>query len=128
MNPTAWWKRVPNATRRVLNFINKPVTAKEFLDTLEKEAKPEDFVVLKLDIDTPGLEDEVIRAIIGTPRLSDLIDELLYENHVNLRWLSDPTKAKREVEGRGMSSITVQEAVATMQQLRARGIRSHFWV
>lgn len=128
MNPTAWWKRVPNATRRVLNFINKPVTAQEFLGTLEKEANPEDFVVLKLDIDTPGLEDEVIRTIIGTPRLSDLVDELHYEYHVSLRMLSNSTAAKSQAIHYGMSTTTVQEALATMQRLRASGIRSHFWV
>ena len=119
---------MPDATRRVLTFINKPVTPQEFLSTLEREAKPEDFVVLKLDIDTPGLEDEVIRSLASTPRLSDLVDELLFEYHVSLRDLSNATRAKSIAALNGMSSSTVQEALATMQRMRERGIRAHFWV
>mmetsp|Transcript_45881 Transcript_45881/g.120307 ORF Transcript_45881/g.120307 Transcript_45881/m.120307 type:complete len:352 (-) Transcript_45881:329-1384(-) len=128
MNPTTWWKRVPNATRRVLTFINRPVTAEEFLGTLEREATPGDFVVLKLDIDTPGLEDKVIHSVLGSRRLSSLIDELHYEYHVSLRLLGNSTAAKGLAAKLNMGPSTVDEALQTMRRLRARGIRSHFWV
>ena len=141
MNPAAWWKRVPNATRKILTFHNRPVSADDFVSTLQREARPEDFVALKLDIDAPKLEDEIVRLLIERAELSELVDEMLFEFHVNLRHLADNKTTTINNDGtkclskkgetcvnHGMSSVTVAEAISTMQRLRSKGIRAHFWV
>ena len=127
-DPKAWWKHVPNATRNVLTFANRPVTHEEFFGTLTREATRDDFVALKLDIDSPGLELAMVRAIADRPEYYHLIDELMFEFHVNLRKLGNATKAAALAALNGMANSTVREALDLMQLLRQRGIRSHFWV
>ena len=43
--------------------------------------KPEDFVVVKLDIDTPAIEQTIIAVLAQRPDLAALIDELFFEYH-----------------------------------------------
>lgn len=127
-DPLRWWRNVPNATRRILNFTNQPVSLDAFFETLKRQARPDDFVVVKLDIDTPALEMAMVRAIAEREDIYTLIDELLFEYHVSLRMLSNNTAAANVRAATGMSDSTVSEAVQMMQQLRQRGIRTHFWV
>lgn len=127
-NPAKWWKHVSNATRAILRFANKPVAIDEFFSTLRREARPEDFVVVKLDIDTPSLEMAMVHAIAEREDLYTLIDELFFEYHVSLRALGNSTAHEAVRVQDGMSDSTVSEAVRLMQRLRTRGVRSHFWV
>jgi hypothetical protein len=60
---------------------NKPVSPDNPLVILESVAKPEDFVVFKLDIDSPQIEKRLIADILRNPRVSCLIDELFFEHH-----------------------------------------------
>eukprot|EP00756_Hemistasia_phaeocysticola_P049817 Hpha_TRINITY_DN24391_c0_g1::TRINITY_DN24391_c0_g1_i1::g.147948::m.147948 len=48
------------------------------LEYIKANAKPEDFVVLKLDIDTPDIETELIEQILANPDMWELIDELFW--------------------------------------------------
>ena len=127
-DPIKWWRNVPNATRRILKFMNHPVALDEFFGVLKQQARPEDFVVLKLDVDTPTLEMAMVRAIADREDIFPLIDELLFEYHVSLRSLANSTEAASVSAVMGMSNSTVNEAVQLMQRLRQRGIRAHFWV
>lgn len=125
-DPARWWKYVPNATRKVLRFTNRPVSLEGFFSALQQEARRDDFVVVKLDIDHPALEMAIVHEIAARKHLSSLIDELLFEYHVNLRMLSKSSTALAVQQATGMSNSTVREAVRLMQRLRERGIRSHF--
>ena len=53
------------------------------LEVLGSVAEPGDFVVFKLDIDTPELEKRIIADILPNPRWACLIDELYFEHHFN---------------------------------------------
>ena len=108
--------------------MNHPVALDEFFGVLKQQARPEDFVVLKLDVDTPTLEMAMVRAIADREDIFPLIDELLFEYHVSLRSLANSTEAASVSAVMGMSNSTVNEAVQLMQRLRQRGIRAHFWV
>ena len=127
-DPAKWWRHVSSATRNILHFTNRPVSLEEFFGVLRREATPDDFVVVKLDIDTPAVEMPMVRALAEREDLYTLVDELLFEYHVNLRMLSNTTTAASVQAMNGMSDSTVSEAVRLMQRLRRRGIRSHFWV
>ena len=112
-----WWQRVPASERNMVTFYNEPVNATDAsaLGVLRRTAKPSDFVVLKLDIDTPSIENEIISTIIRDPSLSSLIDELFFEFHLHDMKLPDVPAA-------------AAGAVRTMAALRKLGIRAHFWV
>lgn len=89
------------------------------LEILALVAQPDDFVVFKLDIDTPDVELRIILEIIGSPRYSALIDELFFEHHVNIGamrgWWGN------EVDG------TLQDSIHLFQSLRQVGIKAHAW-
>ena len=108
-----------------MHYRNEPVNSSwtSALGTLAATAKPSDYVVLKLDIDTPKLEHELLQMIAGTPSLADVVDELFFEYHV--QYFDGKVK---EQANPIYSNETVPEAIAFMQQLRRLGIRSHLWV
>ena len=111
--------------KRALHLHNVPVVIGgggegDFLRRLTADTRKEDFVAVKVDIDG-GPEMEIVRKIADTPELAELIDELFFECHfefdgLDFGWGSSP----------GMA--TVDECLAVMFQLRAKGIRAHFWV
>ena len=44
-------------------------------------ASPEDFVVVKVDIDTPAAELTIMEAIADRPEIAALVDEIFFEYH-----------------------------------------------
>ena len=126
--------------RSKLHFFNVPVEEhvragsvdgppflheRSFLALLNASATPEDFVVLKIDIEghkgSPELE--IVRAIAETPELCALVDEIFFEYHfwfdgLNFGW-------KTFTQGK---AGTVDDALRLMHRLRASGVRSHFWI
>ena len=72
---------------------------------------PEDFVVLKLDIDNVDLEQALLSQLLADPELQGLIDEMYYE------W--NPTEA-------GWSSMS--QAYKMFHALRSAGMRAHGWI
>ena len=82
--------------------------------------KAGDFVVVKLDIDTPAIEQTIIAVLAQRPDLAALIDELFFEYHfyydgLDFGWGDN-------VQG------DVDTAIGTMFRLRSLGIRAHFWI
>jgi len=92
--------------------------------TLLKElvnlAKPEDFVVVKLDIDTPEVEHVMVQTIAENPEVAALIDEMFFEYHFYFDGLDFGWGTK--VAG------NVDTALGLMHRLRTLGIRAHFWI
>lgn len=91
---------------------------------LKAEVTHDDFVVVKLDIDTPAIEQTIIGALTQRPDLASLIDELYFEYHfgfddINFGWGSS-SKLPEHAD--------VDTALATMHRLRELGIRAHFWI
>ena len=132
-----WWGELPGAIRAKVRFFNDFVVegeieqakgpkgthpAASFLEILETVAKasPEDFVVVKVDIDTSAIELALVEAIAERPEVAALVDELYFEYHfyydgMNFGW------------GNAVSG-DVDTAMGLMHRLRALGIRSHFWI
>lgn len=133
ISPLEWWGDAGPALRRKVRFFEVPVdegtltkalsgvrNPNSFLQMLEAEVVHTDYVILKLDIDTPVIEQTIIETLTRRPSLASLIDELFFEYHfyfdgINFGW-------GRKVYG------DVDSALATMHRLRALGIRSHFWI
>eukprot|EP00964_Phaeocystis_antarctica_P082243 scaffold51567_cov64-Phaeocystis_antarctica.AAC.1 len=100
-------------------LAGKPNPA-SFLQMLASACKPEDFVVVKLDIDTPAIEQTIVAVLAQRPDLTALIDELFFEYHFYFDGLDFGWG--KNVQG------DVGTAIGTMYRLRSLGIRAHFWI
>ena len=92
-----WWDRVPEAEKPHVTFYNEPVNMSDAsaLGVLAQTARPEDFVVFKLDIDYPPLEREIIDAFLNRPGLAALVDELFFEYPLGQDGLGSGPRASR---------------------------------
>jgi hypothetical protein len=80
---------------------------------------PDDYVVAKLDIDEPEIEDAIIRQLLDDPRLLSLVDEMFFEHHVNVRAMWP---------GWGQTNAqTMLDSYRLFAGLRSKGVRMHSW-
>ena len=132
-----WFGELPATVRAKVRFFNdfvdegalqvaeSPVgtekhPANSFIEILEAVVKPEDFVAVKIDIDTPSAELMIVEAIAEKPEIAALIDELFFEYHyyfdgINFGWGDNVM-------------CDVDSALGLMRRLRELGIRAHFWI
>lgn len=82
--------------------------------------REEDFVVVKLDIDTPDLEQSLVNQLRTNPNISKLVDVFYFEHHVLLKELAPYWKTKMKT--------TVKDSMDLFVQLRELGIASHSWI
>ena len=119
---------VYHATFPFYRYFNVPVeTAQDAkanpLRALKSLGSVDDFIVVKVDIDTPSIEEPLIAQILDDEGLSELIDELYFEHHV----LLSPMR-KWWATGLNDTGCAVQDSYALFHALRQRGIRAHSWV
>jgi hypothetical protein len=88
---------------------------------LLKQARKEDIVIFKIDFDSPSVEMALIDQILKYREISDLIDELFFEHHVNMELL-------RNHWGTGADPVYQKDSIKMFKKLRERGIRAHSWV
>jgi len=107
-----------------LHFMNWPVSSTKNNDKnpwslLKRVASPSDFVVIKLDIDTPAVESELVEQLLADTDLLALVDVFFFEHHVfhnGFKWLwSD------------MLPETPSESYKIFVALRKLGIQAHSW-
>jgi hypothetical protein len=121
------FESVPPHILNTLSYFNVPADPRPGalhnpLRYIAEIAKPEDFVVVKLDIDTSHVETEFIRQILSDINLSSRIDELYYEHHVSdspVHW---------QAWGNSVGSASLPESYRNFSALRKLGIRAHAWV
>ena len=97
------------------------------LNIIKTIAHAEDFVVLKLDIDTPEVEMEIIRRLVDDPELLELVDEFFFEHHfwlpeMNLVWYGKPYPSPAP------TADTLADSYKLFLALREKGVRAHAWV
>lgn len=105
------------------HWINVGVDATEGhrlnpLHSILKQFNEDDFVVVKLDIDTPSIEHPLVYQLLNDPTYHHLIDQFYFEHHVNLEEL--------KLNWYPMVG-TVKESLALFHGLREKGIPAHFW-
>ena len=121
---------MPNHVYDVTSFFNVGVNADPEarinpLRTLRAITRPSDLVVLKIDIDSPEIEERLLQQIVEDSSLSSRVDELYYKDHVHMHpfmhggpWQGGKNRTKR----------TLIDSYALFGQLRRLGIRAHSWV
>eukprot|EP00965_Chrysotila_dentata_P102299 3377183-Pleurochrysis_carterae.AAC.3 len=94
------------------------------LRTLKAVATKDDLVVVKIDFDSPNLEEALIAQILADRELYSLIDELFYEHHVHGTLLG---RFWGVGGGLRRTNCTLVDTYTLFTHLRQLGIRAHSW-
>ena len=117
---THWWQNVPLRVKPDIHFFNTRVSAEEFEFAIQK-CTPDDFVVVKLDIDNTAVEMSIVGVV---EKYAHLIDEFFFEYHYYFDGMNFGWGDLNEI--RGVHNVT--SAVSLMTRLRKMGTRAHFWI
>ncbi len=109
------------------HWINVGVSAEEGnklnpLESIIKTLDEDDFVVVKLDIDTPSVELPLVRQLLQDKDgiYSKIIDQFYFEHHVHLGGL-------KNTWGREGMFGTVKDSLELFSKLTAKSIPAHYW-
>mmetsp|Transcript_11238 Transcript_11238/g.17012 ORF Transcript_11238/g.17012 Transcript_11238/m.17012 type:complete len:411 (+) Transcript_11238:204-1436(+) len=80
----------------------------------------DDFIVVKLDIDTSAIEVPLAQQLLEDDSINKLVDQFYFEHHVHMK------EIKRCWGGSAQGSI--QDSFELMNGLRKKGVAAHFWV
>ena len=125
-DPAKVWCEVPPHLRPIYHWVNIPVRPEQghpdnALEFIRQLALPEDFVVLKLDIDNTPVEEALVNQILDDPQLLGLIDEFYFEYHVNTQPMHHAWLTQNVPE-------TLADSYRIFTTLRSKGIMAHSWV
>lgn len=106
-------------------YINMPVSAAQTSalnpwNVLVRTFAKQDYVVVKLDVDAPEVERQLVLQLISNKTIHDLVDEFYFEHHVN-------SKEMNAYWGMHHSEHTIVQSYALFKNLRMLGIRGHSW-
>ncbi|KAL8847569.1 MAG: hypothetical protein Q9221_007389 [Calogaya cf. arnoldii] len=94
------------------------------IDMIKRVVKPEDFFVFKLDIDSAPIEEPIIKSLLEDDQseggASALVDELMFEHHVNYDPMNGPW-------GNPQGVGDLHRSYNVFRDLRRKGIRAHSW-
>jgi len=112
------YKQCTLASRPEENFPDHP-----FLPALIRESTTEnDYVMFKLDIDRPAIEQGIIDFILRDDFPSSVIDEMFWEHHISQNYLMfEHWKAT------ATPNTTFRNSYELFLNLRKKGIRAHSW-
>ncbi len=132
----AWWGALPPNERAKIRFYEVPVEEgslvrdalagtprpSSFLMMLDvvAHASTDDFIILKLDIDTPRIEQIIVDVLAERPEIAAKIDEMFFEYHFSMDGMDFGWGSN--IKG------DVDTALGLMHRLRSLGIRAHFWI
>ena len=124
--PEQVFSQVPLEYLSAYHWINVGVSAdKEShlnpLNLILNNFNEDDFIIVKLDIDTPIIELPLVQQLLENPKFHKLVDHFYFEHHVKLGELL-PSWGDRGTKG------TVQDSMELFVNLRKKGIPAHSWV
>jgi hypothetical protein len=85
------------------------------------KAEEDDVVIVKIDFDSPKIENTLIAQLLRHEAISSRIDEFFFEHHVNLDVL-------RYYWSTGSHPVYQSDSLKLFTTLRQRGVRAHSWV
>ena len=122
--PSEVWGSIPDRLKPIYHWYNIPVNpgpghGDNALEYVRQIAHPEDFVLMKLDIDSTPIEEAIIDQILTDS--DNLIDELYFEHHVH-------TPPMFPYWGVLPDSTTLKDTYRIFSTLRNKGVMAHAWV
>jgi len=125
------YEQVPADLVGIYTLMNIGLTMGEdklnAVEMIKRLVDPEDFFVLKLDIDSAPIEEPIVQSLLADDPenggASALIDELMFEHHVNFYPMNQPwgLAADSKKDGDLLTSYNL------FRDLRRKGIRAHSW-
>ena len=123
-DPVEVYKKIPTRYQSAYHWINVGVSHETGglnpLDMLINSYTKDDFVVFKLDIDTPAIELAMVVQLLEDPRFTDMIDAFYFEHHVHIEEMEKHW-------GKSMY-LSVHSSLNIFEMLREKGIPAHYWV
>ena len=127
--PANVFKEIPAELHYKYHWYNIPVnldfsSPSHPFNMIRTLATPDDFVVLKIDVDTPSVELPLIQYMLAHPDLLALVDEFFFEHHVvmeplmGLGWGYAPT----------LVNGTPRDSIDLFTKMRKHGVRAHSWL
>lgn len=120
--PQDVWDQVPEGLMASYHYINVGVSSEGKYNPwamLRVVASPEDYVVIKLDVDSPRIENALVDQLLADPQLLSLVDEMTYEHHTMIPEMMPHWKTA--------SPLTLANTYHMFLQLRSAGVRMHSW-
>ncbi|KAL7564197.1 hypothetical protein ACA910_021624 [Epithemia clementina (nom. ined.)] len=123
-NATLVYQQVPDELKAAYHWYNVGVSAnhtssanpfKMMLENFDEN----DFVVVKMDIDSSAIEIPLVQMLLQDERLHKLVDCFYFEHHVFMKQLAPWW-------GHTMKG-TLQESLELFAALRQKGIAAHYW-
>jgi hypothetical protein len=128
-----YYTYVPPKIIPYLHLVNAPVSANvqdglSVMRMIDQIASEEDFVAFKLDIDTPEVEIPIFLDILRNPERSAKVDELFFELHFHCEVMQECGWGSHHIpnEFQGFK-LDRETALLAFQEIRFKGVRSHFW-
>ena len=114
----------PLRTQHATHYVNMPVVTapgdrNNPLSAIALVARPQDYVVFKLDVDNSAVELALTEQLISNVTLLALVDEFFFEDHVDVREMHTFWS---EFIGSGR---TLRDSYELFGRLRAAGVRAH---
>jgi len=118
------YNSVPEHMRGPLHWINVAIEADPSSQNnphrmLLEQFGPDDFVVIKLDIDTPAIENPLLEQLLTDPKLQEIVDVFYFEHHVEMEEMKPYW---------GEMDKSIVESLEVFQKLRKAGIAAHYWI
>ena len=119
---------VPFSVADRMSYYNVPVDAREGARhnpwrTLRAMTTPEDFVVVKIDIDNSTVEEPLVAQLLADRALAARVDEIYYEHHVRNTPMWRCCWKQNTV-----TNHMLADSYEVFSRLRELGIRAHSWV
>eukprot|EP01041_Mallomonas_annulata_P010244 gene10244-21375_t len=135
LQPRYYWKQVPSKLLPYINFYNIGIQSNTsyfnaLTNYIKEFVKPQDFLVLKLDIGQMDVEMKIALDILNNDELSELIDEFFFEIKFPCEFLGEFWNKKiRNELPESIYNFKLQrpKVMEFYQKLRYKGIRAHFW-
>ncbi len=89
------------------------------LINIVKQFNEDDFIIVKLDIDTPAVELPMAKLLLEDDSINKLVDHFYFEHHIRILEL-------RMVWG-GHVNGNFKESLELMNGLRKKGVAAHYW-
>ena len=135
LEPLDYWNKVPVKWHPFWSFYNIPIghslnhstVSPSPLSVIKNMARAGDFVSFKLDVDHVDTELSLAYQLLNDAELTELVDEFFIEIHFRCEIM---TKCGWKYANDSVGSKLVLDRLPIMkffQQLRQKGIRSHFW-
>lgn len=114
----------PSQVLSRVHFFNWPVSSARGSPSnpftmLKQIATAEDFVLVKLDIDTPSIESVLVEELMTDKALLSLVDEFFFEHHVDL-------PPMHNFWGHPLPG-TLADSYHIFSKLRQLGVHAHSW-